>query len=229
MSVIYHEVLLALLGHTGDVISAISPRSLKRETKIRGHGFKVSEDLTFLDKSTRSVIDLVCSHGYYYREISHFVDKNQYVRFFTAQFTRKESNGSDLNSDPVEAGRGLYLRALCVGLDEILQEYRCLVLKLEQVGSLGDVTEHSDKIVPQDILSNPAIPATKLKYMLRKFTILFPPLHNLTLEISGEAMERGEATESKSKYDAEANTPRRERVAWLKGGQILEALHRHAQ
>ncbi|GAB5357705.1 hypothetical protein AAMO2058_000397500 [Amorphochlora amoebiformis] len=212
MSVIYHEVLLALLGHTGDVISAISPRSLKRETKIRGHGFKVSEDLTFLDKSTRSVIDLVCSHGYYYREISHFVDKNQYVRFFTAQFTRKESNGSDLNSDPVEAGRGLYLRALCVGLDEILQEYRCLVLKLEQ-----------------DILSNPAIPATKLKYMLRKFTILFPPLHNLTLEISGEAMERGEATESKSKYDAEANTPRRERVAWLKGGQILEALHRHAQ
>lgn len=103
-----HEVLLALMGHSGGVI------------KDRGDGLKVQSDLPFLAKSDEEQLNYLCRLG------THFAALNAFIK--------KHGSGLSL---PAQGGQrpdglvGLYLKAFCTGLDRVLDGYRDSILQLE--------------------------------------------------------------------------------------------------
>lgn len=213
MSVLYHEILLALIGHTGDVIVQCDSENNGEAKKFAGKAavanprgtFAVAKDAVFVSKTERAIIDQICQHGFYYRAICQFVSENQHVEFSATSYSGSRMNASpSVNTRNYNAGYGLYLRALCIGLTEVLRDYRCLILDIEQA-----------------ILAKPDISLSRIKYMLRKHTVLFPPLHSLVEEISGYNTSQTHAQDLKS------NSRNIDRVP-LRGGQILDLLYRRA-
>ncbi len=93
-----HELLLSLVGYSGNVIV---------ETR---EGFLLSPDFPFLHPSERALINKICSLGYYFLQIDSFVQSHS--KFSTIE--------------------GFYIRAICEGINGILDSYRACVLKAEQ-------------------------------------------------------------------------------------------------
>ncbi|XP_060567272.1 gamma-tubulin complex component 4-like [Ruditapes philippinarum] len=102
-----HEVLLALLGHTGGVI------------KDTGNGLKIQSDLPFLSSSDEEQLNYLCRLG------THFSTLNTFIK--------KYGTGPCLPPQGVkqEGLAGLYLKAFCSGLDKVLGSYRANILELE--------------------------------------------------------------------------------------------------
>jgi gamma-tubulin complex component 4 len=151
-----HEILLSLVGHTGDIII----RKLFRDTQSVC-GFAVAPDIAFLSSSEKEAINQTCNLGFFYCLIDAFVTSNLRLGVTSLGGVLNEQNGIDNQV-------GLYVRALSVGLGEILDGYRASILKLEQ-----------------DILgSSVNFPLSKVHYQLREFFIVLPPLSALVQEIT---------------------------------------------
>ncbi|KAH1058294.1 hypothetical protein GYH30_002728 [Glycine max] len=161
-----HELLLALLGYTGDLI--IDRRDhLTADTPISDEcTFKLAPDISFIDPSDRELIERIIVLGFYYREMERFSGKCRdlsWIRSANANPLEKKEKGS------------VYRRALANGIVEILSVYRSAVLHIEQ------------KLLSE----NMPILAT-VTQGLNKFLCLLPPLYELILEIERDDIRGGQ-------------------------------------
>jgi gamma-tubulin complex component 4 len=144
-----HELLLALTGCDGDII-------LANDTK-----FYLDKDLPFLHDSEKEMIDELCQLGFYYRDLTIFVQQNSVQQHVLA---------TNYDRTPPSA----YARALCAGLDEILDAYMTSLTQIEQ-----------------KVLNDPIMPLSYLKQALRDYEILFPILQKLVSQITNENLRGG--------------------------------------
>lgn len=125
-----HEVLLALLGHPGEIIqeepSAAIPGSKSSSSStisdVGGSSnnkasFRVPDTITFLAPTERAAINKVVGMGRIYRDLRHFV---------AAQPPPSRS------ADKAVLAEGLYVRALKLGVAEVLDEYAERVAGVEK-------------------------------------------------------------------------------------------------
>ncbi|XP_052795876.1 gamma-tubulin complex component 4-like isoform X1 [Mya arenaria] len=103
-----HEVLLALLGHSGGVV------------KDKGDGLKVESDLPFMHSADEEQLNYVCRLGTHYAKLTNFIK-----RYGTTHSLPNPGGKA------VEGVCGLYVKAFCSGLDRVLGAYRNKVLELE--------------------------------------------------------------------------------------------------
>uniref|UniRef100_UPI0037E7F1BA gamma-tubulin complex component 4 isoform X2 n=1 Tax=Semicossyphus pulcher TaxID=241346 RepID=UPI0037E7F1BA len=132
-----HELLLALSGYPGTIF-----------TWNKRTGLQVSQDLPFLHPSETSVLSRLSKLG------------SDYIRFteFIEQHTGHVHPQEHHTSQPGQTGlHGIYLRALCTGLDSVLQPYRQALLDLEQ-----------------EFLGDPHLTISHVNYKLDQFQLLFP-------------------------------------------------------
>lgn len=114
-----HEVILALLGHPGAIIQEHAPTSSgdtnagasrKAATAAGGATFRVPDSITFLTPTEREAINRVVSMGSIYRDLRRFVQP---------AYGAQQEKG------------GLYLRALKLGVCEVVDEYTQRVAEVE--------------------------------------------------------------------------------------------------
>ncbi|KAL1558386.1 Gamma-tubulin complex component 4 [Salvia divinorum] len=175
-----HELLLALLGYTGDLI--IDERERRESLCINlsptapladEPTFKLASDLSFIEPSDRQVIERVITLGFYYRELERFAAKCRNLSWI------RSSNESPL-SRATESLKGkklkpsVYRRALANGIVEVLSIYRSAVLQIEQ-----------------KLLSDSLPILATVTQGLNKFFVLLPPLYELILEIEHDNISGG--------------------------------------
>ncbi|XP_057782301.1 gamma-tubulin complex component 4 homolog [Salvia miltiorrhiza] len=175
-----HELLLALLGYTGDLI--IDERELQESLRINlspaapladEPTFRLASDLSFIEPSDRQVIERVITLGFYYRELERFAAKCRNLSWI------RSSNESPL-SRATESLKGkklkpsVYRRALANGIVEVLTIYRSAVLQIEQ-----------------KLLSDSLPILATVTQGLNKFFVLLPPLYELILEIEHDNISGG--------------------------------------
>jgi gamma-tubulin complex component 4 len=144
-----HELLLALSGCEGDIII------------LKDDGFYLDKDLPFLHESEKEIIDELCKLGYYYRLLTKFVHDNSIQQYILAK-----------NYDRMPPSS--YVRALCAGIEEVLDAYLNTLTQFEQ-----------------RVLIDPIMPLSYLKQALREFEILFPQLHQLAHHIQTQNVRGG--------------------------------------
>ncbi|KAG0489937.1 hypothetical protein HPP92_006800, partial [Vanilla planifolia] len=176
-----HELLLALVGCTGDFV--IDERDLQ-EILPESAGpipeypdqptFRLAPDLSFIHPSERAVIERLLPLGFYYRELDHFAAKHRNLssfplsKYFTLPQTPKLQKGNTGNAS-------IYCRAVANGIVEILSVYRTAVLQVEQ-----------------NLLSDPMPILATVTKGLNKFDVLLPPLYELIAEIESEDLRGGQ-------------------------------------
>ncbi|GMP87633.1 hypothetical protein CsSME_00039928 [Camellia sinensis var. sinensis] len=170
-----HELLLALLGYTGDLIidEREDPKSLgiflSPDTPISDERtFKLAPDISFLQHSERDVIERIITLGFYYRELDRFAAKSRNLSWIRSANESPMSRTSELINGKKEK-QSVYRRAIANGIVEVLSVYRSAVLQIEQ------------KLLADSV----PILAT-VTQGLNKFFVLLPPLYELILEIERE-------------------------------------------
>ncbi|CAL5423489.1 unnamed protein product [Camellia sinensis] len=133
-----HELLLALLGYTGDLI--IDEREdqkslgifLSPDTPISDERtFKLAPDISFLQPSERDVIERIITLGFYYRELDRFAAKSRNLSWIRSANESPMSRTSELINGKKEK-QSVYRRAIANGIVEVLSVYRSAVLQIEQ-------------------------------------------------------------------------------------------------
>ncbi|XP_027363388.1 gamma-tubulin complex component 4 homolog isoform X2 [Abrus precatorius] len=161
-----HELLLALLGYTGDLI--VDRRDqLTVETPVSEEcTFKLAPDISFIDPSDRELIERIIVLGFYYREMERFSAKSRNLSWIRSS-----------NVNPLEKREkaSVYRRALANGIVEILSVYRSAVLHIEQ-----------------KLLSETMPILATVTQGLNKFFTLLPPLYELILEIERDDIRGGQ-------------------------------------
>ncbi|KAL2227778.1 gamma-tubulin complex component 4 [Sesamum indicum] len=167
-----HELLLALLGYTGDLI--IDEREHQETLRVNlspgapladEPTFKLAPDISFLQPSDRVVIERVITLGFYYRELERFAAKSRNLSWIRSSNEFPLSRVTDtLKGKKVKPS--VYRRALANGIVEVLSLYRSSVLHIEQ-----------------KLLSDSLPILATVTQGLNKFFVLLPPLYELILEI----------------------------------------------
>ncbi|CAL1542133.1 unnamed protein product [Lymnaea stagnalis] len=129
-----HELLLALKGHYGGVF------------KHTNEGINVVPNLPFMHSSEEMVLNKLCKLGTYYKDFSDFIQ-----HYGSGLLAGQRTDMDDLH--------GLYMKCLCQGLDNVLQDYRDALLEIEQ-----------------DVLHDAYLPISHLSCRLQEFYLLFPVL-----------------------------------------------------
>lgn len=117
-----HEVLLALLGHSGSIIQ--ETKGIKATDGLSKSTFLVPDSISFLTATERAAINRVVGLGSIYRDLRHFVRPhplNEAVGFTSSS----EKGVVDSNVE------GLYVRALKLGVEELLDEYGGRIAEVE--------------------------------------------------------------------------------------------------
>ncbi|KAL8149077.1 gamma-tubulin complex component 4 homolog isoform X2 [Apium graveolens] len=169
-----HELLLSLLGYTGDLIiderehrsslgiSHLSPHAPISQTKPT---FKLASDLSFLQPSERDVIERIVTLGFYYRELNRFATKSRNLSWIRSTNQSPLALASVLGN-PKSEKQSVYRRAIANGVMEVLSIYKSAVLHIEQ-----------------KLLSDTLPILAAVTQGLNKFFVLLPPLYELILEI----------------------------------------------
>ncbi|KAJ3136120.1 Gamma-tubulin complex component 4 [Geranomyces variabilis] len=147
-----HELLLALHGHSGDVFvedstAAVGPHSapgLQQQAKFTSTTFRVAADFPFLHAAERSALDRLAHLGFLAGTIRRFAQRHAKAVWTAALAQQPEDDEDDDDDGQGEttsanvAGKqqkrlrpGVYLLALCTGLDEVLDEYETLLVQAE--------------------------------------------------------------------------------------------------
>ncbi|XP_062088865.1 gamma-tubulin complex component 4 [Humulus lupulus] len=176
-----HEILLALLGYTGDLI--IDQREhynslgipLPPDAPVADEPtFKLAPDISFLEPSERDLIERIVTLGFYYRELDRFSTKSRNLSWIRSANVNPLVTISELSK--AKTGRqSVYRRAIANGIVEILSVYRSAVL-------------HSE----QKLLSETVPILATVTQGLNKFFVLLPPLHELILEIERDDIRGGQ-------------------------------------
>jgi gamma-tubulin complex component 4 len=120
-----HEVLFALLGETGGIFVE------------RQGAFLVRPDCDLLSSSESQLIERVLKVGYAYKTLNAFVGRH-------GAYTAGLRTVLKLKADEDEEVPGLYLKALCKGIDSLLDEYRWRVAAVEEEYLKKRVTTYAD-------------------------------------------------------------------------------------
>ncbi|XP_038879485.1 gamma-tubulin complex component 4 homolog [Benincasa hispida] len=177
-----HELLLSLLGYTGDLIiderehyNSLGLNHLPLDAPISGEPtFTLAPDISFLEPSERDLIQRIIVLGFYYRELDRFATKSRNLSWIRSGNGSSLANSTESSKDKIE-NPSVYRRAIANGIVEILSIYRSAVLHVEQ--KLLSETVPILAIVTQG---------------LDKFYVLFPPLHQLILEIEHDDIRGGQ-------------------------------------
>ncbi|KAL1331681.1 hypothetical protein AAHE18_12G203700 [Arachis hypogaea] len=174
-----HELLMALLGYTGDLIVDRREENhlLSDQTPISDEcTFTLAPDISFIDPSDRQLIEKIIALGFYYRELDRFTCKSRnlsWIRSSTAYLNAKPlGNVSDVSK--VEKP-SVYRRALANGIVEVLSIYRSAVLHIEQL-----------------LLSETKPILATVTQGLNKFFTILPPLYELILKIERDDIRGGQ-------------------------------------
>ncbi|GMH30858.1 hypothetical protein Nepgr_032701 [Nepenthes gracilis] len=177
-----HEILLALLGYTGDLIidlreqrnslgiDVLSPDAPVSEEPT----FKLAPDLSFIEPSDRDVIERVVALGFYYRELDRFATKSRNLSWVQSANLCPLSRSEEISRRKAR-NESVYRRGIANGIVEILSVYRSAVLHVEQ------------KLLAETL----PILATAT-HGLNKFFVILPPLYELILEIEREDIHGGQ-------------------------------------
>ncbi|KAG0517023.1 hypothetical protein BDA96_09G052300 [Sorghum bicolor] len=181
-----HELLLALLGFTGDFVLDASPprrRAASQEAGGDGDGdgdgevgpaFRLAPDLTFLQPSERTAIERLISLGFYYRELNRFATESRDLSWIQSSVDVSSPHSEKTQKGKVRKG-SVYRRAIANGITEILSVYRSAVLQVEQ-----------------NLLSDPLPILATVTHGLNKFEVLLPPLYELVMEIEQKDIKGGQ-------------------------------------
>ncbi|XP_057461589.1 gamma-tubulin complex component 4 [Actinidia eriantha] len=172
-----HELLLALLGYTGDLIIdereqheslgiTLSPDAPISEVCT----FKLAPDISFIEPSERDVIERIITLGFFYRELDRFANKSRNLSWIRSASESPLSQTSELIKGKKE-NQSVYRRAIANGIVEVLSVYRSAVLQIEQI-----------------LLSDSVPILATVTQGLNKFFVLLPPLYELILEIEREGI-----------------------------------------
>ncbi|GAQ91736.1 Gamma-tubulin ring complex protein [Klebsormidium nitens] len=169
-----HELLLALVGCTGDVFvdthseahklgrpnsSILDEATLAEPASCP---IKLAPDIDFVSESERSVLNRLVWLGYLYRELELFSSHEQGI-------------GTDALGQPDRDGGGsMYQRALATGLAEVLAVYRSAILQLEQ-----------------DALSETAPVLSTVTQAMHQFEVVLPPLASLVWAVQRGGVKGG--------------------------------------
>ncbi|XP_047332836.1 gamma-tubulin complex component 4 [Impatiens glandulifera] len=175
-----HELLLALLGYTGDLIidereqRASIGVTLSPDAPISEEcTFRLAPDLSFIQPSERSVIERIITLGFYYRELDRFASKSRNLSWIRSAKHYPQAKTSELLEWKNEK-HSIYRRAVANGIVEVLSIYRSSVLHIEQ-----------------KLLSDTVPIIATVTQGLNKFFILLPPLYELILEIERDDISGG--------------------------------------
>ncbi|KAH1108028.1 hypothetical protein J1N35_011796 [Gossypium stocksii] len=175
-----HEILLALVGCTGDLI--IDEREHHKSLGISLYPdapisdqccFKLASDISFIDRSERDLIESLIALGFYYRELDRFTTKSRNLSWIRSGYVSPSNRASELSNRKTEKP-SIYRRAFANGLVEILSVYRSVVLQIEQ------------KLLSETM----PILATVIQG-LNKFFVILPPLYELVLETERDDLRGG--------------------------------------
>ncbi|KAL6500310.1 Gamma-tubulin complex component 4 [Orobanche hederae] len=167
-----HELLLALIGYTGDLIIDereqqetlrvnLSPDALLADEPT----FRLAPDLSFVQPSDREVIERVITLGFYYRELERFAAKSRNLSWIRSSNVSPLSRAAEILKGK-KVKPSVYRRALGNGIVEVLSVYRSAVLQVEQ-----------------KLLSDSLPILATVTQGLNKFFVLLPPLYEIILEI----------------------------------------------
>ncbi|XP_037268393.2 gamma-tubulin complex component 4 isoform X1 [Rhipicephalus microplus] len=137
-----HELIFALNGYPGSIF-------VEKEGT-----FSVTKGLPFMHPSETLILDKLCALGYHVKYLRTFVSTHR--SFF--------ASGAQEDQRPVR--RGLYLHAVCSGLQKVLYEYTDELLVLEK-----------------EVLEAHEISLMRFQERLEKYHLLFLKLHDLVAEI----------------------------------------------
>ncbi|GAV66959.1 Spc97_Spc98 domain-containing protein [Cephalotus follicularis] len=173
-----HELLLALLGYTGDLI--IDEREdqksfgirLSPDAPISHHStFKLAPDISFIQPTERDLIDRIITLGFYYRELDRFATKSRNLSWIRSANESPFQRATALST----VQPSVYRRAIANGIVEIMSVYRSTVLQIEQ-----------------KLLSDSMPILATVTQGLNKFFVIMPPLYELVLEIEGDNIRGGQ-------------------------------------
>ncbi|KAJ3156732.1 Gamma-tubulin complex component 4 [Geranomyces michiganensis] len=184
-----HELLLALHGIPGDVFvesfAATEPPS-QQQPKQQSTTFRVAADFPFLHAAERSALDRLAHLGFLAATIRRFAQKHAKTVWAAAlnQGGEEEEDGGSADDDNGKQSQrsrasrqrrrrrrrpGIYLLALCTGLDEILDDYDALIVQAEtKILSSLDLDTDAGRT-----------PVSYFTYLFGKYHILFPQLVDL--------------------------------------------------
>ncbi|XP_043721319.1 gamma-tubulin complex component 4 isoform X2 [Telopea speciosissima] len=176
-----HELLLALLGYTGDLIVDQRERQRSLGGQLPSDGpiseectFKLAPDISFLEPSERDAIEKLISLGFYYKELDRFATKCRDLSWIRSTNDVPILQASDLLKEKTKQP-SMYRRAIANGIVEILSVYRSAVLHVEQ-----------------KLLSDPTPILATVTQGLNKFFILLLPLYELIVEIERDDIRGGQ-------------------------------------
>ncbi|XP_059625659.1 gamma-tubulin complex component 4 homolog [Cornus florida] len=172
-----HELLLALLGYTGDLIiderehqRSLGGIQLSPDAPISDERtFKLAPDISFIEPSERDVIERIITLGFYYRELDRFATKSRNLSWIRSGNESPLSRTSELLKGKKK--HSVYRRAIANGIVEVLSVYRSAVLHIEQ-----------------KLLSDSMPILATVTQGLNKFFVLLPPLYELILEIERDGI-----------------------------------------
>jgi len=187
-----HELLLALSGHYGEVFALHPPPPQQSET------FKIPVNFPiYLHISEREALEELAHLGFLYLQISNFVkEKLEYTDKYNVKAIPKledeihtfsslenitpilEENKNKNNAKPAEYSledfqNGYYIKALCSGINQILDKYLDRIAMAER--------KILDNLDPETI--GPSTPISFLKYYFSEYKVMLPYLYQLTINI----------------------------------------------
>jgi hypothetical protein len=114
----YHEILFALLGLTGDIIV------LSEDPILRLPTFRIKDGYSLLNDAEKEQINQILPLGWYYQQFQHF----------QAQY--------NLTWNLIHSQLPIYKMAVAFAIQDLLQEYEDAVTELEELynRSVSDVT-----------------------------------------------------------------------------------------
>lgn len=194
---VLHDILLALNGHPGDVI-------VEKEDPLTHNPLKyeVNSKICFLSTSEKEIINKTVNLGFYYSIIDKFVRINQKIGVSRMGIEKESEKGQNVV--------GLYARALCCGLDELLTDYRDALLKIEQ-----SILQHPDS----------HFPLSELHLYLREYLVIFPEVGKLVERIQNDTDGPGLGMHGGQIFHEISNLANRSGIPSVKG--LFERLLYH--
>jgi gamma-tubulin complex component 4 len=155
------EILLALLGHHGNVIVK------KFESSPNKHllGFELHPDFP-IHEGDREIINRVCNLGSTYSALTRFASSSFNSLFTSCQGQEEEKGEEGDFHELLEECDGFYFRGFCRGLDDLLEGYRGSILDLEQLW-----------------IQQPFLPLSYVFQPLQDWELILPHLFSLVLSI----------------------------------------------
>lgn len=157
-----HELLLSLLGFTGDVII----EDAKKKT------FRIKDGFDLLLQSEIDLINRIVPLGWYYNSLTAFVGRYDigWGRTF-AQFKKSSKSSSSDGGTSSAPVFHCYHTGMSSGIADLLEEYTNDISYLEQIS-----------------LTDGPIPLGKLMQFVQKYLIVLPVVHRMCEEVESKVV-----------------------------------------